>query len=76
MSNGLIYVYIVGIHVKELSHHASREICHNQSEFSNYYLVYNMPIICRKYILPIIPKLCYITGWLSTSIRTIKVQKI
>ena len=26
--------------LKELSHHASRDICHNQLEFSDYHLVY------------------------------------
>ena len=33
--------------LKELSRHASRDICRNQLEFSDYYLVYYMPIICR-----------------------------
>ena len=40
MSNGLIYVYVVGIHVKELLHHASRDICCNQLKYSDYHLVY------------------------------------
>ena len=49
MSNGLIYDYIAGIHffcllTKEASCHASREICHNPSEFYNYYLVYHVSV--------------------------------
>ena len=31
--------------LKELSRHTSRDICRNQLEFSDYYLVYYMPII-------------------------------
>ena len=33
--------------VKELSCHASHDICRNQLKFSNYNLVYYMPIICQ-----------------------------
>ena len=33
--------------LKELERHASRDICRNQLEFSDYHLVYYMPIILR-----------------------------
>ena len=44
-SNGLIYVYIVGICVKRITTSCFRDICCNQSEFSDYYLVSYMLII-------------------------------
>ena len=45
------HVYIADIHVKELSHHASCDICYNQLEFSDYDLIIilfadNLVIIC------------------------------
>ena len=51
MSNGLTSAYITGIHDKELSHHAPREICHKQSEFSDYYLVYYPPYNSGRYLI-------------------------
>ena len=49
MSNGLICGYITGIHfclyAKEVSHHASLEICHSSLKFYEYYYVDYMPII-------------------------------
>ena len=45
MSNDLICAYITGFMIKELLCHAPCDICRKQSEFSDYYLVYYLPII-------------------------------
>ena len=37
----------------------SHEFCHNPSEFYEYYLVYDIPIIWWSYMPPTIPNLCY-----------------
>ena len=58
-SNGLTMSILLVFMLKELSPNASRDICRNQLEFSNYHLVYYMLIIWRKYILSLIRNLCY-----------------
>ena len=53
-SNGLICGYIADIYfclwIKEESHHVSREVCCNPSEFYEHYFVYYIPIIWQLYI--------------------------
>ena len=47
---------LLALMIKEPLRRASHEICHNSSEFYNYYLVYYLPIILQWYMHLIIHK--------------------